>query len=64
MNENLKNQLCEYLGQLMYQHENEFDWVSKDSIAEKINAVNKLLDIDKHEKSWYEKIAIKLKNNS
>jgi len=63
MNENLKNQLCEYLGQLMYQHENEFDWILKDKIAEKINVVNKLLDIDKHEQSWYEKISKKLKTD-
>ena len=33
----------------------------KDKIAEKINAVNKLLDIDKHEKTWYEKLAKELK---
>lgn len=45
----------------MYEHENEFDWILKDKIAEKINAANKLLDIDKHEKTWYEKIAQKLK---
>jgi DNA repair exonuclease SbcCD ATPase subunit len=61
MNEILKNDLCQYLGQLMYEHENEFDWILKDKLAEKINAVNKLLDIDKHEKTWYEKIAQKLK---
>jgi DNA repair exonuclease SbcCD ATPase subunit len=61
MNEILKNELCQYLGQLMYEHENEFDWILKDKLAEKINAVNKLLDIDKHEKTWYEKIAQKLK---
>jgi len=61
MNEVLKNELCQYLGQLMYEHENEFDWILKDKIAEKINAVNKLLDIDKHEKTWYEKVAQKLK---
>lgn len=61
MNEILKNELCQYLGQLMYEHENEFDWILKDKLADKINAVNKLLDIDKHEKTWYEKIAQKLK---
>jgi DNA repair exonuclease SbcCD ATPase subunit len=61
MNEILKNELCQYLGQLMYEHENEFDWILKDKIAEKINAVNKLLDIDKHEKTWYENLAKKLK---
>jgi len=61
MNEILKNELCQYLGQLMYEHENEFDWILKDKIAEKINAVNKLLDIDKHEKTWYEKLAKELK---
>lgn len=61
MSEILKNELCQYLGQLMYEHETEFDWIIKDKIAEKINAVNKLLDIDKHEKTWYEKLAKELK---
>ena len=61
MNEILKTELCQYLGQLMYEHENEFDWILKDKVAEKINAINKLLDIDKHEKTWYEKVAQKLK---
>lgn len=51
MNENLKNELCQYLGQLLYEHENESDWILKDKIAEKINAANKLLDIDKKEKT-------------
>lgn len=50
MNEILKNELCQYLGQLIYEHENEFDLILKDKIAEKMNAVNKLLDIDKNEK--------------
>jgi DNA repair exonuclease SbcCD ATPase subunit len=59
MNEILKNDLCKYLGQLMHEHENEFDWILKDKLAEKINAVNKLLDIDKHEKTWYEKLTKK-----
>ena len=61
MNETLKNELCEYLGQLMHEKENEFDWIKKDKIIEKINAVNKLLDIDNYEETWYEKIAQKLK---
>jgi hypothetical protein len=61
MNEVLKNELCQYLGELMYKHEHEFDWILKDALAEKINAINKLLDIDKHEKTWYEKVAEKLK---
>ena len=63
MNEILKNELCQYLGQLMYEHENEFDWILKDKLAEKINAANKLLDIDKHEKTWYEKIAKEIRED-
>lgn len=61
MNEILKNELCLYLGELKHKHENEFDWILKDKIAEKINAVNKLLDIDCPEKTWYEKLAKELK---
>jgi hypothetical protein len=57
----LKDELCLYLGQLMYYHQNEGDWIKKDKIAEKINAVNKLLDIDSHEKTWYEKLTNELK---
>ena len=57
----LKDELCLCLGQLMYYHQNEGDWIKKDKIAAKINAVNKLLDIDSHEKTWYEKLAKELK---
>lgn len=61
MNETLKNELCTYLGELLHEHENEYDWIMKGRIAEKINAVHKLLDIDKHEKTWYERVVEKLK---
>lgn len=64
MNEVLKNELCFYLGQLMYKHENEFDWIFKNKLAEKINSVNKLLDIDKHELTAYEKLTQSVRNFS
>ena len=62
MTDILKDELCLYLGQLMYHHQNECDWILKDKICEKINAVNTLLDIDAHEKTWYEKLAKELKS--
>ena len=57
MNETLKQELYQYLGQLMYYHEKEGDWILKDKIGEKINAVNKLVGIDGKEQNWYEKLA-------
>ena len=61
MNETLKQKLYQYLGQLMYYHEKEGDWILKDKIGEKINAVNKLVGIDGKEQTWYEKLAKELK---
>ena len=61
MPEHLKSELAYYLGQLMHQHENEFDWIEKDKISEKMNAVYTLLNINKHEKTWYQKLARELK---
>ena len=63
MTDTLKEELCLYLGQLMYYHQNEGDWILKDKLAEKINAVNKLLDIDSKEQTWHEKLAKELKNS-
>ena len=45
MTETLQNELFEYLGQLIYAQENEFDDDLKEAITEKINAVNTLLGI-------------------
>jgi hypothetical protein len=45
MNEELKNLLCVYLGELLFKFENEYDWINRDGISEKINAVNVLLGI-------------------
>jgi hypothetical protein len=57
----LKDELCSYLGELMYYHENETNWILKDKIAAKINAVNTLLDIDRYEQTWYEKLLKQIK---
>lgn len=46
MDEKLKTLLLEYLGELMYDHQNTFDWIGKDSISEKIKAVNVLLETE------------------
>jgi hypothetical protein len=61
MTDILKKELCLYLGQLMYYHEKEVDWILKDEIGEKINAVNKLVGIDSKKQTWYEKLAKELK---
>jgi hypothetical protein len=61
MNETLKSELCNYLGELMFEQETVFDWIENDKILAKINAVNVLLDIDSHSQTWYEKLAKELK---
>jgi hypothetical protein len=45
MTETLKNELCNYLGQLMYELENEVEESERDKIRPKIKAVKILLDI-------------------
>lgn len=48
----LRNQLCEYLGELMYEHEHCHDWIKKESLSEKINAVNLLIGFDSNRKTF------------
>jgi len=43
MKEQLKNDLLEYLGELMNDQEAEFDWQKKKRLDETINVVNSLL---------------------
>lgn len=45
MKPELKNNLLEYLGELMQQKETTFDWITKDELTRKIRAVNILLDL-------------------
>jgi hypothetical protein len=45
MNDILKDELCKYLGELMYEKDSEFDLILKDKIILKINAVKVLLEI-------------------
>lgn len=45
MTETLKNELCNYLGQLMYELETEVEESERDKIKARIKAVNILLDI-------------------
>lgn len=61
MTEQLGNLLAIYLGELMHQRDNTFDWIEKDKVTAKINAVNVLLDIDHKEKTWFQKVAEELK---
>jgi hypothetical protein len=46
MNDNLKDLLCVYLGELMCENESEFDWIKKDELLLKIRAANTLLDME------------------
>lgn len=57
VNEELKNNLCVYLGELTYLYENTFDWIEKDKIGDKINAVNELLEIKESKENWFQKVA-------
>jgi hypothetical protein len=56
MKAELQNNLCEYLGELKAEQDHTFDWIEKDSIIEKINAINLLLGFDKKESTFLEKI--------
>ncbi len=51
MNEELKDMLCEYLGELMHNRDTTFDWIEKDKIIEKINAINVLLEVNHKEET-------------
>lgn len=45
MKEELKNNLLEYLGELMQEKETTFEWMAKDELTRKIRAVNILLGL-------------------
>jgi hypothetical protein len=62
MDKELQDRLLIYLGELKHQQENTFDWMEKDSITEKINAVNLLLGFNTKEKTWFEKVAENINN--
>jgi hypothetical protein len=51
MNEELKSLLCVYLGDLLFKIENEYDWIEREGVIEKINAVNVLLGIGERMKT-------------
>jgi len=61
MTDKLRDDLAKYLGELMYERDLEHDWIKKDSIIKKINAIDVLLGIDSKEKTWYEKLKTQLK---
>jgi hypothetical protein len=62
MKQELQNLLAEYLGELMHKKENTFDWIEKDKVIAKINAVNELLDIGEHQTTFMEAIQHVVKN--
>jgi len=64
MNDNLKDLLCFYLGELMCEHENEFDWIKKDELLLKIRAANTLLEIKPPKEITFLEAVNELKTNS
>lgn len=55
MNNSLRDNLLEYLGELMYLSDTEFDWIKKDELNKKINAVNILIGFDTHRETFFDK---------
>lgn len=51
----LEDLLATYLGELMHQADSEHDWIMKDKIINRINAVHLLLGIPGTVKTWYQK---------
>lgn len=56
MTDELQNLLSVYLGELLYKHENTFDWIEKAAVTRKINAVNELLEIGEKKKTFTDAI--------
>jgi hypothetical protein len=56
MTPELENILTVYLGELLYYHEHEADWIRKDELARKLNALYVLLDIKDNVETTFDKI--------
>jgi hypothetical protein len=41
-----------YLGDLLYKRDNTHDWIEREKVIRKLNAVYTLLDIDKNEQTF------------
>lgn len=52
MTKELENLLATYLGELLHRKENCYDWIEREAIIRKINAIYTLLDIKGHEKTF------------
>ena len=63
MNEELKDMLLAYLGELMHQKDNTHDWAEKDKVINKINACNLLLGFEAKDKTWIQQLAEELKSS-
>jgi hypothetical protein len=50
MKKQLEDLLCEYLGELKNDIANEFDWIRKERLLQKEDAVNLLLEMEPKEK--------------
>jgi hypothetical protein len=64
MKKELHDLLCEYLGELMHKDETTFEWLERERVIEKINAVNVLLEIGEKRKTFLEAVQEGLKIKS
>lgn len=56
MNETLTNELCTYLGTLKQEYDSSHDWLVKEELGSKINAIELLLDVKRSHIPFGEKI--------
>jgi hypothetical protein len=56
MNKDLELLLAEHLGELIYQRDNTYNWIEKDRILRKINAINELLEIGEKQPTYLDAI--------
>lgn len=56
MNEILRNELCTYLGELKQEYETTHDWIEKEELGSKINAIEFILNVRKTHKTFSEHV--------
>ena len=52
----LTDLLAEYFGELMYYKDQEKDWIEREKIIHKMNAVHVLMETGKHEKTFMQAV--------
>ena len=63
MNDQLKNELLSYYGELLYDFEHSNDYFDKCKISEKINAINTLLELPQVSSQKFQEIIKKIIKN-